>query len=183
MGATRALDDFVLCADFCAMNANRRKFMDLAIAEAEAAAAAGEVPIGAVVGDGKSGEVLAAAGNRVESDFDPTAHAELLAIRSASAKRNSPRLGECDLYVTLEPCPMCCQAISFARLPKLVFGAYDAKGGGVEHGPKIFGHTTSHHNLEILGGIEEKRCGKILTDFFKKKRQEGSSLKKPPNKS
>ena len=144
MGATRALDDLVLCADFYAMNANRGKFMDLAIAEAEAAAAAGEVPIGAVVVDGKSGEVLAAAGNRVESDFDPTAHAELLAIRSASAKRNSPRLGECDLYVTLEPCPMCAQAISFARIRRLYFAAYDPKGGSVEHGPRIFDATSCH---------------------------------------
>ncbi len=149
MDATRALDDFVLCADFCAMNANRGKFMDLAIAEAEAAAAAGEVPIGAVVVDGKSGEVLAAAGNRVESDFDPTAHAELLAIRSASAKRNSPRLGKCDLYVTLEPCPMCAQAISFARIRRLYFGAFDAKGGCVENGPRIFSQTSYLSKLQF----------------------------------
>ena len=170
MGATRALDDFVLCADFCAMNANRGKFMDLAIAEAEAAAAAGEVPIGAVVVDGKSGEVLAAAANRVESDFDPTAHAELLAIRFASAKRNSPRLGECDLYVTLEPCPMCAQAISFARIRRLYFGAFDAKGGGVENGPRIFSQTSCHHRPEVYGGIDEMRAAELLQIFFSDRR-------------
>ena len=130
--------------------------------------------------DHKHEHIVAKAGNSVRSLNDPTAHAEILVIREACKKIGLSRLTSFSLYVTLEPCPMCCQAISFARLPKLVFGAYDAKGGGVEHGPKIFSHTTSHHNLEILGGIEEQRCGKILTDFFNKKRQEGSNLKKNP---
>ena len=152
------------------MNENRRKFMNLAIAEAEAAAAAGEVPIGAVLGDGKSGEVLAAAGNRVESDFDPTAHAELLAIRAACASRNSPRLGDCDLYVTLEPCPMCAQAISFARIRRLYFGASDAKGGGVENGPRIFSQASCHHRPEVYGGMNETRVAELLRQFFATRR-------------
>ena len=170
MGATRALDDFVLSADFHAMNENRGKFMDLAIAEAEAAAMAGEVPIGAVLVDSKTSEVLAAAGNRVESDFDPTAHAELLAIRAASAKRNSPRLGDCDLYVTLEPCPMCAQAISFARIRRLYFGASDAKGGGVENGPRIFSQASCHHRPEVYGGMDETRAAELLLKFFAARR-------------
>ena len=152
------------------MNENRRKFMDLAIAEAEAAAAAGEVPIGAVLVDGKSGEVLAAAGNRVDSDFDPTAHAELLAIRAACAKRNSPRLGDCDLYVTLDPCPMCAQAISFARIRRLYFGASDAKGGGVENGPRIFSQASCHHRPEVYGGMNETRVAELLRQFFATRR-------------
>ena len=160
----------MLNADFYAMNENRGKFMDLAFAEAQAAAAAGEVPIGAVLVDGTSGEVLAAAGNRVESDFDPTAHAELLAIRAACAKRNSPRLGDCDLYVTLEPCPMCAQAISFARIRRLYFGASDAKGGGVENGPRIFSQATCHHRPEVYGGINETRAGELLRRFFAARR-------------
>lgn len=170
MGATRALDDLVLSADFHAMNENRGKFMDLAIAEAEAAAMAGEVPIGAVLVDSKTSEVLAAAGNRVESDFDPTAHAELLAIRAASAKRNSPRLGDCDLYVTLEPCPMCAQAISFARIRRLYFGASDAKGGGVENGPRIFSQASCHHRPEVYGGMDETRAAELLLKFFAARR-------------
>ncbi len=152
------------------MNENREKFMELAFAEAEAVAAAGEVPIGAVLVDGKSGEVLAAAGNRVERDFDPTAHAELLAIRAASAKRNSPRLGDCDLYVTLEPCPMCAQAISFARIRRLYFGASDAKGGGVENGPRIFSQATCHHSPEVYGGMDETRAAELLRRFFAARR-------------
>ena len=144
--------------------------MERAVGEAEAAAAAGEVPIGAVLVDGLSGEVLAAAGNRVECDFDPTAHAELLVIRAASAKRNSPRLGDCDLYVTLEPCPMCAQAISFARIRRLYFGASDVKGGGVENGPRIFSQTSCHHRPEVYGGIEETRAAELLRRFFATRR-------------
>ena len=152
------------------MNADKKKFMDLAFAEAEAAAAAGEVPVGAVLVDGGSNEVLAAAGNRVESDRDPTAHAELLAIRAAAANRASPRLRDCDLYVTLEPCPMCAQAISLARIRRLYFGAADAKGGGVENGPRIFTQSTCHHRPEVYGGIDETRAAEILRQFFKARR-------------
>ena len=145
-------------------------FMELALAEAEAAAAAGEVPVGAVVVEAISGAVLASAGNRVERDHDPSAHAELLALRVASAKRASPRLGNCDLYVTLEPCPMCAQAISFARIRRLYFGASDAKGGGVENGPRIFSQATCHHRPEVYGGLNESRAAEILRRFFAARR-------------
>ena len=144
--------------------------MELALAEAEAAAAAGEVPVGAVLVDGLSGAVLAAAGNRVERDHDATAHAEMLVLRAASAKRASPRLGDCDLYVTLEPCPMCAQAISFARIRRLYFGAPDVKGGGVENGPRIFAQSTCHHRPEVYGGMDEARAGALLREFFSTRR-------------
>jgi tRNA(adenine34) deaminase len=152
------------------MSGDRATFMELALAEAERAAAAGEVPVGAVVVDGETGEVLAAAGNRTESDSDPSAHAELLAIRAACAGRGSPRLAGCDLYVTLEPCPMCAQAISFARIRRLYFGASDPKGGGVEHGPRIFQQATCHHRPEIYGGIDETRAATLLKEFFAARR-------------
>ncbi len=152
------------------MNADKSSYMQLALAEAEAAAAAGEVPIGAALVDGLSGEVLAAAGNRVESDHDPTAHAEMLVLRAAAAKRASPRLAECDLYVTLEPCPMCAQAISFARIRRLYFAASDAKGGGVENGPRIFAQPTCHHRPEVYGGIDEARAAALLREFFSTRR-------------
>ena len=157
-------------ADFHVMSEERENFMELAFAEAEAAAAAGEVPVGAVLVDGNSGEVLAAAGNRVESECDPSAHAELLAIRAAAATRASPRLGDCDLYVTLEPCPMCAQAISFARIRRLYFGAPDAKGGGVENGPRIYSQATCHHRPEVYGGIDETRAAELLQRFFAARR-------------
>ncbi len=152
------------------MSEDRTTFMQLALAEAERAAAAGEVPVGAVVVDGESGEVLAAASNRTEADSDPSAHAELLAIRAACAKRGSPRLTGCDLYVTLEPCPMCAQGISFARIRRLYFAASDPKGGGVEHGPRIFQQTTCHHRPEVYGGLDEIRAGELLKEFFADKR-------------
>ena len=143
--------------------------MDQALAEARAAAERGEVPIGAVI-VGPDGTVLARAGNRTEADRDPTAHAELLAIRAAAAAFGAPRLVECDLYVTLEPCPMCAQAISFARLRRLYYGAADPKGGGVEHGPRIFSQPTCHHRPEIYGGIAEREAGELLQSFFKARR-------------
>ena len=145
-------------------------FMALALAEAEAAAARGEVPVGAVLIDGASGEVLAAAGNRTEELHDPTAHAEMLAIRAAAGRLGAARLPGCDLYVTLEPCPMCAAAISLARLRRLYFGAYDAKGGGVEHGPRIFEQPTCHHRPEVIGGLDETRCGALLKAFFAARR-------------
>ncbi|MGB5950085.1 MAG: nucleoside deaminase [Parvibaculum sp.] len=140
-------------------------FMDLALAEAEAAAARGEVPIGAVIVDG-TGAVIAAAGNRTIELRDPTAHAELLAIREACAKLGSERLTGCDIHVTLEPCPMCATAISFARIRRLYFAASDEKGGGVEHGPRIFAQPTCHHAPEVYGGIGERRAAEMLRGFF-----------------
>jgi tRNA(adenine34) deaminase len=145
-------------------------YMEIALAEAQAAAEAGEVPVGALVVDGASGEVLARAHNRVERDADPTGHAELLAIRAAASRLGTARLAICDLYVTLEPCPMCAAAIGFARLRRLYYGAADPKGGGVEHGPRIFSQPTCHHRPEIYGGIEEQRAAALLRDFFRARR-------------
>lgn len=145
-------------------------YMEIALAEARMAVEAGEVPVGAVVVDGMSGEVLARAHNRVERDADPTAHAELLAIRAAATCLGAARLVTCDLYVTLEPCPMCATAISFARLRRLYYGAADPKGGGVEHGPCIFAQSTCHHRPEIYGGLEESRAATLLRDFFRARR-------------
>jgi tRNA(Arg) A34 adenosine deaminase TadA/RimJ/RimL family protein N-acetyltransferase len=144
--------------------------MARAFAEAEAARDRGEAPIGAVVVDGRTGEILAAAGNRTEADSDPTAHAELLAIRAAAKARGEPRLPDCDLYVTLEPCALCAAAISFARLRRVYFGAYDPKGGAVEHGPRWFGQPTCHHRPEIYGGIDEARAAALLKGFFSARR-------------
>jgi len=143
--------------------------MERALAQARLAAERGEVPIGAVI-VGPDGEVLAEAGNRTEGDRDPTAHAELLAIRAAAARLGAPRLVECDLYVTLEPCPMCAQAISFARLRRLYYGAADPKGGGIDHGPRIFSQPTCHHRPEVYAGIAESEAGELLRDFFKARR-------------
>ena len=145
--------------------------MERALAEAKAAAARGETPVGAVVVDGAGGEVLAADGNRVEELADPTAHAEMLVLRAAAARLGAPRLVGCDLYVTLEPCPMCAQAASFARIRRLYYGAADPKGGGVDHGPRIFAQPTCHHRPEVYGGIEEARCGDLLKAFFKQRRR------------
>lgn len=141
-------------------------FMALALAEAERAGARGEVPVGAVVVEASSNAVLASAGNRVEELRDPTAHAEMLALRAAAERQGAPRLTDCDLYVTLEPCPMCAAAISFARVRRLYFGAGDPKGGGVEHGPRIFSQPTCHHRPEVYGGIDEARSGALLKRFF-----------------
>ena len=149
---------------------SRPDYMAEALAEARAAAAAGEVPVGAVLVDGKDGTILARAHNRVIADSDPTAHAEMLVIRAAAALTGAPRLAEADLYVTLEPCPMCATAISFARIRRLVFGAYDPKGGGVDHGPRIFEQPTCHHRPEVIGGVQEQACGALLQEFFKVRR-------------
>jgi len=144
--------------------------MALALAEAEAAAARGEVPVGAVLVD-REGRLLAAAGNRVETDRDPTAHAEILVLRAGAVRLGATHLAECDLYVTLEPCAMCAAAIGFAHLRRLYFGAYDPKGGAVEHGPRIFDQPTTHHRPEIYGGIDERRAGELLRAFFRARRQ------------
>jgi tRNA(Arg) A34 adenosine deaminase TadA len=143
--------------------------MARALAEAEAAGARSEVPIGAAV-TGPDGTILAAAGNRTRELSDPTAHAEVLAIRAACAKLGSERLVGCDLYVTLEPCPMCAAAISFARIRRLYYGAPDPKGGGVEHGARVFNHPTCHHRPEIYAGIDEERAMAVLRSFFQAKR-------------
>jgi tRNA(Arg) A34 adenosine deaminase TadA len=140
-----------------------------ALAEAEAAARRGEVPIGALV-VGPDGRVLAAAGNRTRELNDPTAHAEVLAIRAACALLQSERLTGADLYVTLEPCPMCAAAISFARIRRLYFGASDPKGGGVESGARIFNQASCHHAPEVYGGIEETRSAALLQAFFAARR-------------
>lgn len=144
--------------------------MGEALTEARLAAAAGEVPVGAVLVDAASGEILARAHNRVERDDDPSAHAELLAIRAAAAAGGAKRLTGADLYVTLEPCAMCAAAISFARLRRVVYGAYDPKGGGVDHGPRFFQQPTCHHRPEVVGGVQEQACGTLLRDFFKVRR-------------
>ena len=144
--------------------------MEAALIEAERAAASGEVPVGAVLVEAATGRVLAASGNRVEAKHDPTAHAELLVIRAGAALRQAPRLEDCDLYVTLEPCAMCAEAIAFARIRRLYFGAYDPKGGAVEHGPRFFDQPTCHHRPEIYGGIEEGRAAALLKRFFAARR-------------
>ncbi|MHA1113453.1 MAG: nucleoside deaminase [Alphaproteobacteria bacterium] len=144
--------------------------MALALEEARAATARGEVPVGCVLVAPETGEVMAREGNRTEELADPTAHAEMLALRAAAARIGGPRLAGCDLYVTLEPCPMCAQAISFARLRRVYFGAYDPKGGGVDHGPRIFTQPTCHHRPETYGGIGEAACAALLTDFFRQRR-------------
>ncbi len=150
------------------MTTKLNTFMQLALDQARQAAARGEVPIGAVVV--REGEVIAAAHNLTETNADPTAHAELLAIRSACEILKTPRLIDCDLYVTLEPCAMCAAAISFARIRRLYFGASDPKGGGVEHGARVFTQATCHHKPDIYGGIQATECGEILKNFFKEKR-------------
>jgi len=143
--------------------------IELALLEAQAAAARGEVPVGAVVTDA-TGAVLAAAGNEVEARHDPTAHAEILALRAAAARLRSPRLPGCTLTVTLEPCPMCAQAASFFRVKRLAFGAYDPKGGGVDHGARIFAAPSCHHVPEVIGGLREADCAALLRGFFTARR-------------
>lgn len=144
-------------------------FMKIALEEAEAAADRGEVPVGAVLVS-PEGQIIAQSGNRTEELADPTAHAEMLVIRKAAAILRSPRLVDCDLYVTLEPCAMCAAAISFARIHKIVFGAYDPKGGGIEHGPRFFAQPTCHHAPEVIGGMAESKASSLLKKFFMERR-------------
>ncbi|MDP4796810.1 MAG: nucleoside deaminase [Rhodospirillales bacterium] len=151
------------------MNEKDSELMAMALNQAREAAARGEVPVGAVLATA-DGRVLAQDSNRVEALSDPTAHAEILAIRAAAAATGSPRLGGLDLFVTLEPCAMCAQAISLARIRRLVFAAYDPKGGGVEHGARVFSHATCHHAPEIIGGFMESDAATLLRDFFKERR-------------
>jgi tRNA(adenine34) deaminase len=152
----------------CPPSAPVLSFMQTAFEEAEAAAKRGEVPVGAVAVSG--GRILARAGNRTEELDDPTAHAEMLALREAAARQGSPRLEEVDLYVTLEPCAMCAAAISFARVRRVYFAAYDPKGGAVDHGPRFFGQPTCHHAPEVIGGVEEQRAADLLKRFFEERR-------------
>jgi tRNA(adenine34) deaminase len=143
-------------------------FMPIALAEARAAGKRGEVPVGCVIV--RHGAVVARAGNRTIADRDPTAHAELIAIRAAAKALGSERLADCDLYVTLEPCAMCATAMSFARVRRLYFGAPDAKGGAVEHGVRFFASPTCHHRPEVYGGINESECAALLKEFFQARR-------------
>ena len=159
-----------------------RDKMEEALAEARLACERDEVPVGAVVVDSRSGKIVATAHNRTEMDKDCTAHAEILALRAACKYLDAVRLPYCDLYVTLEPCPMCAQAISFARIRRLYFGAYDSKGGGVENGAHVLHASSCHHLPEIIGGIREKECAQLLKDFFSGKRVENTLplLNSPP---
>jgi len=143
--------------------------MDVALAEAIAAGARGETPVGAVVLSA-DGAILARAGNRSRERSDPTAHAEIVAIRDACAAIGAERLTGCTLYVTLEPCPMCAAAIAAARIDRLVYGAPDAKSGGVEHGPRIFSHSQAHHRPEVIAGVTEAACAALLRAFFAARR-------------
>jgi len=144
--------------------------MALALAEARAAAGLGEVPVGAVIVDPASGAVVARAGNRTRTRDDPTAHAEMLAIRAACAALGAERLAGLDLYVTLEPCPMCAGAIAAARLRRLYYGAADPKSGGVAQGPRVFSHPTCHHVPEIYDGIRGAEAAALLRAFFAARR-------------
>lgn len=149
-------------------DAARIEPMSLALEQARAAAARGEVPVGAVIV--RDGRVLARAGNRTLELKDPTAHAELLAIRLACEEIGSERLVDCDLYVTLEPCPMCAAAISFARIRRLYFGACDPKGGAVENGVRLYASPSCHHAPEVYGGLSESEAAGLLREFFKERR-------------
>ncbi|NNU79993.1 nucleoside deaminase [Halovulum dunhuangense] len=141
-------------------------YMDIALEEARAAAARGETPVGAVLVDPATGSVIARAGNRTRELSDPTAHAEILVLREACAARGSERLPGLDLWVTLEPCPMCAAAISFARIARLYYGAHDPKSGGVEQGPRVFSHPQAHHVPDVYPGLEEAACSALLREFF-----------------
>jgi len=142
--------------------------MEMALQEARAAGERGEVPVGCVLVRG--GEVTARAGNRAVADRDPTAHAEMIAIREAARRLGSERLDDCDLYVTLEPCAMCAAAVSFARIRRLYYGAADPKGGAVENGVKFFASSTCHHRPEVYGGLAEAAASDLLTVFFRRLR-------------
>jgi tRNA(adenine34) deaminase len=142
--------------------------MDDALSEARAANQAGEVPVGCVIV--RAGQIIARAGNRTLRDRDPTAHAEMLAIRQAATALGSERLTDCDLYVTLEPCAMCAAALSFARIRRLYYGAADPKGGAVDNGVRFFAAPTCHHRPEVYGGIGEIEAAGLLREFFKARR-------------
>lgn len=148
----------------------QESYMQKALKEAKNAAINNEVPVGVVIVNYTTDEIVAISSNKTEENHDPTAHAEINAIRQACSKLGTARLTECDMYVTLEPCPMCAQAISFARIRRLYFGAYDIKGGGTENGARIFDASSCHHRPQIYGGICEKEAATILKEFFLTKR-------------
>ena len=150
-------------------------FMARALEAARHAATMGEIPVGAVLVDASRGAVVALAHNEVEAGADPTAHAEVLVIRRGARALGAKRLESCDLYVTLEPCAMCAAAISLARIRRLYFGAYDPKGGAVDHGPRFFAQPTCHHRPEVFGGLNERACEAVLKGFFDTLRRDGGS--------
>ena len=158
-----------MIASIGTMRLNLPAPLEIAFAEAQAAASRGEVPVGAVVAD-KAGQVIARAGNRTLELKDPTAHAEMLAIRAAAEILGSERLVDCDLHVTLEPCAMCAAAISFARIRRLYFSAGDEKMGAVEHGPRFYGQPTCHHAPDVYSGLGEDRAKAMLKEFFRSRR-------------
>jgi tRNA(adenine34) deaminase len=143
-------------------------FMAMALEEARAAGSRGEVPVGCIIV--RDGAVVARAGNRTLADRDPTAHAEIIAIRAAAASLGSERLDACDLYVTLEPCAMCAGAVAFARIRRLYYGAADPKGGAVDNGVKFFASPSCHHRPEVYGGLAEAEAGALLKEFFRERR-------------
>ena len=148
----------------------KSQFFTLAIEEARLASDRGDIPVGAVIVESITGNVLAKSGNLIEKKKDPTAHAELIVIQKATRKFGSARLLNCDIFVTLEPCPMCAAAISLARLRRVYFGAFDQKNGGVDHGPKLYTYPNCNHVPEVYGGIEETLCSRLLKEFFLKRR-------------
>ena len=156
-------------SDARAMGIEKSQYMEMALEDAKSAALRGEVPVGAVIVS-KDGKVLARAGNRVVELSDPTAHAEMLAIKSATNSMKNERLLDCDIYVTLEPCPMCATALSFARVRRIYYGAEDVKSGGVDNGVQIYEATSCHHRPEVYGGISEHISADLLKDFFKGRR-------------
>ncbi|MEL0106885.1 MAG: nucleoside deaminase [Rhodospirillaceae bacterium] len=164
------LDGGVVNLQGAAMTNEAVNYMNQALERAKAGGDAGEVPVGAVLVERASGTVLAADHNQVETLNDPTAHAEMQVIRAGAKSRGDKRLEGCDLYVTLEPCAMCAAAIAHARIGRVIFGAYDPKGGGVEHGARVFEQPTCHHKPEVVGGINEIEAGEILKTFFREKR-------------
>ena len=164
------LDLFIALKQVHRMSLFDNMHMNQALEAAKQAADNGEVPVGALVVHGPSNQVISVACNRVLELKDPTAHAEMIAIREACKAQNSERLPECDLYVTLEPCPMCAQAISFSRIRRLYFAAYDEKGGGVENGAIVFNAKSCHHKPEVYGGINADAASALLKDFFKERR-------------
>jgi tRNA(adenine34) deaminase len=155
----------------CSISGTDHTPMQRALEEAKAAGQRGEIPVGAVIVQSATNKIITIAGNYCEETNDPTAHAEILAVREATAQLGTQRLSSCDLYVTLEPCAMCAAAISFARIRRLYFGAYDPKSGGVEHGACFYNRQTCHHKPEIYGGIMEQECSALLSAFFKKLRE------------
>jgi tRNA(adenine34) deaminase len=150
--------------------ATRPDYMATALAYARRAAGRGEVPVGAVLVDGRSGKILVRRHNLTRAQCDPTAHAEMLAIRAGAKNLGTERLDHCDLYVTLEPCAMCAAAISFARLRRVYYGAPDPKGGGINHGARVFAQQTCFHAPEVISGLREGECGELLKGFFKARR-------------